>query len=84
MTRAARTTGRAHRFIATAPAVAFVGCLFVSRVAPAASSVEKLQEFSLDQVKVTDTYYQNLFAKDLDYLVTAPLTDAAAVVAPLA
>ncbi len=68
MTRTARTTRRAHHFITSAAAV--VGCLLVSRVAPAASSVEKLQEFTLDQVQVTDAYYQNLFSKDLDYLVT--------------
>ena len=42
----------------------------MSRAAPAASSVEKLQEFTLDQVQVTDAYYQNLFTKDLDYLMT--------------
>ncbi len=51
-------------------AATVVGCLLVSRAAPAASSVEKLQEFTLDQVQVTDPYYQNLFSKDLDYLVT--------------
>ncbi|MES1208448.1 MAG: beta-L-arabinofuranosidase domain-containing protein, partial [Pseudomonadota bacterium] len=68
MTRAARTMGRAHHSIAAA--AAFAGCLLVARVAPAASSVEKLQEFSLDQVQVTDAYYQNLFTKDVNYLIT--------------
>ena len=57
-----------HRRVATA--AVFVGSLLVCRVAPAASTVEKLQEFSLDQVQVTDAYYQNLFSKDLDYLIT--------------
>src|SRR4051794_35143134 len=59
MTRHARTM-----------AAVFIGSLLVSRVAPAATSVEKLQEFSLDQVQVTDAYYQNLFSKDLTYLIT--------------
>ena len=38
--------------------------------ASAASSVEKLQEFGLDQVQITDTYQQNLFTKDITYLIT--------------
>ncbi len=36
----------------------------------AASSVEKLQEFPLDQVQVTDEYQKNLFAKDIAYIIT--------------
>ena len=60
----------AARNISSPSAAVFVGCLLVSRVAPAATSVEKLQEFSLDQVQVTDAYYQNLFSKDLTYLIT--------------
>ncbi len=39
-------------------------------VAFAASSVEKLQDFPLDQVQITDTYQQNLFTKDITYLIT--------------
>jgi DUF1680 family protein len=35
----------------------------------AAISVEKLQEFSLDQVQVTDQYQQNLFTQDINYLI---------------
>src|SRR3954467_5382997 len=70
MTRTARTTRRAHHFVTSVSAAAFVGCLLLSRVVPAASSVEKLQEFPLDQVQVTDAYRLNLFTKDLDYLVT--------------
>jgi hypothetical protein len=38
--------------------------------ASAASSVEKLQDFPLDQVQITDTYQQNLFSKDMTYLIT--------------
>jgi uncharacterized protein len=34
------------------------------------SSVEKLQDFPLDQVQITDTYQQNLFSKDVTYLIT--------------
>jgi DUF1680 family protein len=36
----------------------------------AASSVEKLQDFPLDQVQITDTYQQNLFSKEMTYLLT--------------
>src|SRR6185312_16475874 len=70
MTRAASTTRRLHRPVTSVSAATLVGCLLLSRSAVAASSVEKLQEFPLDQVQVTDTYYQNLFTKDLNYLVT--------------
>jgi len=37
----------------------------------AAGGVEKLQEFPLDQVQITDAYQQNLFKKDMAYLLTA-------------
>jgi DUF1680 family protein len=39
------------------------------RKACAAGSVEKLQEFGLDQVQITDTYQQNLFTQDINYLI---------------
>ena len=32
--------------------------------------MEKLQDFNQDQVQVTDTYQQNLFTKDITYLIT--------------
>jgi MYXO-CTERM domain-containing protein len=38
--------------------------------APAASPVEKLQDFPLDQVQITDSYQQNLFSKEITYLLT--------------
>ena len=49
-------------------------CLFDFRpsTASAASSVEKLQEFPLDQVQVTDTYYQNLFSKERKEMPASP------------
>jgi DUF1680 family protein len=40
------------------------------REASAASSVEKLQDFSLDQVQITDSYQQTLFSKEMTYLLT--------------
>jgi len=40
------------------------------RLAAAADPVEKLQEFGLDQVQITDQYQQNLFTKDVTYLIT--------------
>ena len=39
-------------------------------VATAQTSVEKLREFPLDQVQITDSYQQNLFNKDVTYLIT--------------
>ncbi len=36
----------------------------------AASSVEKLQDFPLDEVQITDAYQQNLFSKEMTYLLT--------------
>jgi uncharacterized protein len=45
----------------------------VGLLAPAAASaasVEKLQEFPLDQVQITDEYQTNLFNKDVAYLIT--------------
>ena len=44
--------------------------LLTPRVASAQSSVEKLQDFPLDQVQITDTYQQNLFSKEVTYLMT--------------
>ncbi|MEO7035349.1 MAG: beta-L-arabinofuranosidase domain-containing protein [Polyangiaceae bacterium] len=40
------------------------------RLAAAADPVEKLQDFPLDQVQITDEYQKNLFAKDVTYLIT--------------
>jgi MYXO-CTERM domain-containing protein len=36
----------------------------------AADPVEKLQDFPLDQVQITDDYQKNLFTKDVTYLIT--------------
>jgi DUF1680 family protein len=38
-------------------------------VANAQSSVEILQQFDMEQVRVTDPYYVNAFTKDLEYLL---------------
>jgi MYXO-CTERM domain-containing protein len=46
-----------------------LGLLLVARVAVAAGPVEKLQEFPLDQVQITDPYQKNLFDKDVTYLI---------------
>jgi MYXO-CTERM domain-containing protein len=57
---------RALTFLSLLP----LGCLLLPRTAQAQSSVEKLQEFPLDQVQVTDSYQKNLFTKDVTYLIT--------------
>ena len=35
------------------------------------SSVELLQEFDMEEVRVTDPYYVNVFTKDLEYYTVA-------------
>jgi DUF1680 family protein len=47
-----------------------LGCLLLPLTVKAQSSVEKLQEFPLDQVQITDSYQKNLFSKDVTYLIT--------------
>jgi DUF1680 family protein len=44
--------------------------VFAPSPALAAVSVDKLQDFSLDQVQITDDYQKNLFSKDITYLIT--------------
>jgi DUF1680 family protein len=44
-------------------------------VAFAATSVEKLQDFPLDQVQITDSYQQTLFSKEMTYLLTTLNSD---------
>jgi DUF1680 family protein len=56
--------------IAAIPAFSLFLGVAPARKACAASSVEKLQDFSLDQVQITDTYQQNLFTKEITYLIT--------------
>lgn len=55
----------------------FIACLMVSSVvfnvstsfpASSASTVEKLQQFDMEQVKITDPYYVNAFDKEVEYL----------------
>jgi DUF1680 family protein len=56
----------------------FIGALAVAiplvwsdaGLAAAAANVDKVQEFSLDQVQITDAYQKNLFSKDVTYLIT--------------
>ena len=63
---------RSHNSIFVAAVVAATPLMgiFGGSAALAAASVEKLQEFSLDQVQITDTYQTNLFSKDVTYLIT--------------
>jgi len=64
------THQRRKTLVLTAALAAGVSGLFTARSACAAPSVEKLQEFDLDEVQVTDPYYQNLFSKDTNYMLT--------------
>ena len=64
MTRGTRKRGRIPLVVMLAVT------LPPASAALAASPVEKLQDFGLDQVQITDKYQQNLFAKDVTYLIT--------------
>ena len=65
MTRRNRTPSRSS-LIAILTLAPLVGV----PLAMAASPVEKLQEFPLDQIQITDKYQVNLFAKEVTYLNT--------------
>ena len=58
------------RGILTTAIVAAMPLMSGGSALAAGTSVEKLQEFSLDQVQITDTYQMNLFSKDVTYLIT--------------
>jgi hypothetical protein len=57
-------------FSSPTPTLLLFCCMLAPPKAWAASSVEKLQEFGLDQVQVTDAYYPKLFSKDVTYRMT--------------
>ncbi len=59
-----------YLFILAVLAASPLGRFLVPKVDSATSPVEKLQEFGLDQVQVTDSYYENLFTKDMNYMMT--------------
>jgi DUF1680 family protein len=59
-----------HILLAAVPTLTLLSSAGVPLPALAQSSTEKLQEFPLDQVQITDSYQQNLFAKDVTYLIT--------------
>jgi len=67
MIRRQRTNGL---FLRTALPLLLFCNLSAPISASAASSVDKLQDFDLDQVQITDTYQQTLFAKEITYLLT--------------
>ena len=73
MTR--RTRSRSRIFFLALLGLTPLVCLVAPRVAWAASSVEKLQDFPLDQVQITDSYQQNLFSKEMTYLLTTLNSD---------
>jgi MYXO-CTERM domain-containing protein len=56
--------------LATIPAFSLLLGVALPRQARAASSVEKLQDFPLDQAQITDSYQQTLFSKEMTYLLT--------------
>ncbi|MBN1610469.1 MAG: glycoside hydrolase family 127 protein [Polyangiaceae bacterium] len=51
-------------------AVPLLCAVFTVGTASAQSGVDKLQEFPLDEVQITDEYQTNLFDKDVAYLIT--------------
>ena len=66
------STMQRHRRVLLAVVLGLLPCGMVAAPSPvlAATSVDKLQEFTLDQVQITDDYQKNLFAKDVTYLIT--------------
>jgi uncharacterized protein len=64
-----RTRKPSRHFIVAVLGMAPLACLLAPSLALAASTVEKLQEFPLDEVQITDEYQKNLFAKDVTYLI---------------
>jgi len=66
------STMQRHRRLLLAAILALTpfGVAVAPSSALAANSVDKLQEFSLDQVQINDDYQKNLFAKDVTYLIT--------------
>jgi DUF1680 family protein len=68
MTR--RTRKRSRILLLSVLSLTPLGYLLAPLEAVAASTVEKLQEFPLDQVQITDQYQLNLFSKDVTYLIT--------------
>ena len=60
-----------HRRLTFLGFVVGLGLALGSPSAFAAGGVEKLQEFPLDQVQIIDAYEQNLFKKEMAYLLTA-------------
>jgi DUF1680 family protein len=69
-----RTTRKFSRSLVAVLGLAPLGVL-TPLSASAASSVEKLQDFPLDQVQITDSYQQNLFSKEMTYLLTTLNSD---------
>src|SRR5690348_7881919 len=65
-----RNVSRHDGILVTAIVAAPLIWIFGASLAAAATSVEKLQEFGLDQVQITDSYQTNLFSKDVTYLIT--------------
>ncbi len=70
MPRSPRTLTLPARFATAVITVAALGGTAASAPAPATSTVDKLQDFSLDQVQITDAYQQNLFSKEITFLLT--------------
>jgi DUF1680 family protein len=68
MPRCSRKPSRIPFVLAFAVGVVPLAGLLAPPQAAAASPVEKLQEFPLDQVQITDAYQMGLFAKEIAYL----------------
>jgi len=64
------TTRTSTHFSRTVAVLALFGGLAASSTARAQSSVDKLQDFPLNEVQITDTYQQNLYQQEITYLLT--------------
>ena len=70
-----RTPKRSRILLIAVLSLTPLGGLLAPDAVFAATSVETLQEFPLDQVQITDSYQQTLFSKEMTYLLTTLNSD---------
>ena len=70
-----RTPKRSRILLIAVLSLTPLGGLLAPDAVFAATSVEKLQDFPLDQVQITDSYQQTLFSKEMTYLLTTLNSD---------
>ncbi|MGC4067315.1 MAG: glycoside hydrolase family 127 protein [Polyangiaceae bacterium] len=59
----------ARRILTRSYTAGFLAALLLPKSASGQSAVEVLQDFDMEQVRVTDAYYQNAATKEMEYLL---------------